>query len=188
MTHRIKAPLLLVVTNLAHNCEVFCRASACPWFSTSLAEKHPNPKGKGCFTPHHPCRWAEGKAIGGGSTQARGSAQRLTRLLREGKERKKAPPPSFTSWVPRAACSHKNHCSAPTASALEVTRLQLPQSPSVPRIKALPFGRVSGSHATELSCSSPGKRFHFLITPEPPPQSFPQQMWLKLHIFLTSSK
>lgn len=87
MTHWIKAPLLLVVTNLAHNCEVFCRASACPWFSTSLAEKHLNPKGKGCFTPHHPCRWAEGKAIGGGSTQARGSAQRLTRLLREGKEK-----------------------------------------------------------------------------------------------------
>lgn len=183
MTHWIKAPLLLVVTNLACNCYVFGWASACPWFSTSLAEKHPNPKGKGCFTPHHPCGRAEGKAIRGGSTQPLWLGTKAGQAA-GGRKGKKTSPPLVHQLGPQGCLQPRKSLLCPTASALEVTWLQLPQSALAPWIKALPSGRVSGSRATVLSCSSPpGKHFHFLITPESPPQSLPRQMWLELHIF-----
>lgn len=112
----------------------------------------------------------------------------------QGKETKQNPLTLFTSWVPRAACSHENCCSAPTASALKWCGDKRPQSPSPPRMEdpqteAAPSGRVSCPHcpwvsATALSCSSPpGKHFHCLITPEAPPWSLPQQIRLELHVF-----
>lgn len=95
-----------------------------------------------------------------------------------GKERKKkTPPPLVHQLGPQGCLQPRKSLLCPTASALEVTWLQLPQSALAPWIKALPSGRVSGSRATVLSCSSPpGKHFHFLITPESPPQSLPRQM------------
>lgn len=179
MTHWIKAPLLLMVTNLAHNCQVFGWASACPWFSTVLQRSIPTRRGKDASphitpvgewrerqeeeAPHIPCSSAQ-------------------RLAREGKG-KNTPSPHSAAGSPGLPAAMKTTAVPPQPQPWKWHGYSCPKAlrPTDPGV-ALWQGPRSHRHSAQLLFSS-------RQTLPPPhhtrisPQSLPQQVWLKPHVF-----